>query len=486
MSYNLRIHVADVTTDTAYIMLSTLDNANAVTATCSAGSVVVGTITDKHGSTYIGTGKITITGLLASTKYTYTVTQGSESYSGSFRTKPSTQTEKHSLIFATCTNWRARQPTCYKDIKNTILEYESIAPVVKLMHIDDVCYVDDLEVSSSTTLPSSSGAPQDTGLVSDFAIAWAAWHGHEPQYGMFTEDNFQWVLRNVSHNMSGGDHMTEGNHCRGQIGAGDYHGCNRGAGAAVANLEENSIEAWDSFIGDGNPVTLGSGTDMHWGTEIGPVRYVSPDTIKYSVPYDGADTTNDLFGATQLAEIKAYLNVDTVPFKCMMMETGFSRVGQPWREWWTTEADAWHADFSSLDNLNSTDGHFFGLVGDNHTFHAQSFDGGTGAGFWAFCPGTTGNSNVAVVANPTSIPPEIGTKTGNARYWRFVNSGGSVGDVQFSGFLHIIVHADESPQRLEVRGIEGGGNEVFNYEMTAVTGNDNQFTNSRSNKIGFK
>jgi hypothetical protein len=478
--YNLRFHVGDVTQTTATVMYSTLVD-SAVSLSVSTGVAVDSGRTDIHANgDYIGTGSFSITGLSALTRYTFTISQGAESYSGSFRTMPADQTTAFSLIFQTCTNWYDRGPLVFKAMRDVVEAYQDTAPVVWVADIDDVCYVDSLDVDAPSQLTASSGEPQSSGLQSDYANAWATWHGHEPTFRNFQDPDFQWVLRNVARGSMGGDHMVEGNHCRGEVGSSDYQGCDR-------TLEATAKTVWDAFIGDGNPTNLTSGT-INWTKEIGPVRFATLDEFSNCDPYDGANAaearaTHPLFGATQLSDVMTYLDVDSVPFKCLLMSTGFSRAGQPWAEWWIDEADDWHANALVGDDLDGTSGWFFGLCGDNHAVHAQSFHGGTGTGFWCFYPGTTGASQ-SVSGEPKN-DHSIGTKTGKSRYFRRTSKDEPSGSVRFGAFLHVIVHADETPKRLQCRAVEIGGNVLFDYELTATAGNDNQWVTRKSAKVGF-
>lgn len=484
MSSNLRFHNGYPGQTSIRVMYSTLVDSD-VSLSISGGTAVDSGRTDRHADgDYIATGYFEITGLSPFTKYTYTISQGNESYTGSFRTAPSDQKTKYSVLMRTCTNDQFRRPGVWRDMRKVIREYESIAPVVCDFDIDDVAYFDDMYVGNAEhgtplVLTASTGYPQDTGLVKDYANAYAAWHGHEPAYGMYYNDDFQWILRNVASARSGGDHMFEYNHCSGQIGNGDYHGCNRGPLADVPNLEENALTVWHAFIGDGNPATLGSGTDLHWGMDLGPVRFILFDRNLTSVPYDGADTTQDCYGATELGEIMAHADQSAVPIKCFLSETGWSRVGQPWREWWTTEADAWAADFLSRDNLNGTDGWTFSFVGDNHTVHVGQLDH-----LWWFCTGTTGGSATINWVNTVALPPQLGSMTGRIVYYQ-ANLNDSNRYYNVAAFAHLIVHADETPKRLEMRMIEAGGNEICRYEMTCIPGNNNQWVNSQSRRISF-
>lgn len=469
-------------------MYSTLVDSD-VTLTISTGSVTDSGRSDRGpAAQYIGTGVFTVTGLSSDSSYPFTISQGDESYTGTIETRPASQTTPWSFIMATCSNYKWRGPSAYSAMKQVIQASEH--PVKALLHPDDVNYTDTTAPGTTANgnydnpqvLPNSTGDPQDTGVGSDYAIGWAVWHGHEPAYAAYQEEAFQWVLRNVPHYMSGGDHAVEGNHCRGQVGNTDYHGCD-------ATLRATALAEWDAFIGDGNPDPLRTGED-YFGFEIGPIRFVFPDELNHADPYDGTNAaesraTHPLFGDTQLTDIMTYLDVDTVPFKCMCMPTGFSKAGQPWADWWSDEAAYWHDTLLTGDNLDGTSGWLFGLVGDNHTLHAMRFDGGTGTGFWAFCPGTTGNSGATLGWMAAGNEPEIGTKTGHTHYVKSVQQGGANGGIRFGAFLHVIVHADESPQRLEIIAYEIDGSEAYRYQMKAESGNDNQWESLNKMRVAL-
>lgn len=475
----LRFHNGNTTATTAVVMYSTTLNAD-VSLSISGGTAVNSGRTNHYGAGYIATGNFQISGLKPDTDYIYTISQSSESYTGSFRTDPNNQATPFSIVLLTCNYWKWRNVNIYPRLRALAEQYENSYPIQRVLHIDDVTYVDTFDSSYNVELPNISGAEvQQTGLTADYAIAWATWHGHDSGYPVFTDKDFQWCLQNLSWCMSGGDHMFENNHCWGMIGNPDYsnRGCPRDPANTLPNLEANALTAWHAFIGNGNPPTLGSGTDLHWGVEIGPVRLALFDRNLYSYPFNGTDTTRDAFGATQLAAIRSYLNVSSVPFKCMLMETGWSRTGQPWYEWHTTEASAWKTQFDADVNMNSTSGWSFGMYGDYHCAIVQSFDK-----FWAFCPGTTGTSDSAQRAGPPSLPLAWG---GAERYFWGGDNGSSLGEKRMSALLHLIVHADETPKRLEMRGIDLSGNMLFQYEMSAAPGNDNQWTNARSRRVSF-
>jgi len=491
MGNNLRFHNGHSTQTTAIVMYSVLVDAD-VTLTISGGTAVDSGRSERRnsGGVTIYTGSFSITGLSPGNDYSYTISQGAESYEGSVPTLVSSGS--FSKIFCACTNYKYRGPTAYREMRRRIETSEH--PFMGIDHIDDVTYVDTLEAGGSSNgnfstpsvITGMTGEPEATGLAADYASAWAVFHGHEPAYGPFYESNFQWCLRNTSWRMSGGDHAVANNHRRGISGNSDYTWVD-------STHEATALAEWAAFIGDGNPDTLGSAGDLYWGYDIGNVRFAIMDALKTgdprnTDPTDGssapensaeAKETHPLFGQTQISNVMTYLDVATPQFKCLMLPTGFSVAGQPWAEWWIDEADDWHATHLVGDNLDGTSGWFFGLIGDNHTLHATFLDSGTGTGFCYFCPGTTGNSGVTTISTGASNGASIGTKTGRTRYLKASDAGGTNDDKHLAAFLFVTYH-DEAIPRINVKAIEASGNVAYEYNLTAVSGNDNQFVDTRS------
>jgi hypothetical protein len=271
----------------------------------------------------------------------------------------------------------------------------------------------------------------------------------------------QWVYRNLPHVCSGGDHSVAGNHCRGPVGHPTYHGCDRSPGG----IQETALAEWDAFYGDANPAPLRAG-EQYWGKEVGSVRMVSTDMQKHCEPYDPANPVDvPMLGATQISDAMSWLDVDTVPFKIFFLESGFSRAGQTWLEYHAAEAQAWKDDLDTRANLNGTAGNFIGIYGDHHSMHSIAFDS-----FWAFCPGTYGDSL------------SVGHNFSNARFgWSgqlqyLLSSFNKNGDNLIGGFLHVIVHANRAPQEIEIRIVDGGSGEVLFARSLTHGAPTNQFS----------
>lgn len=460
-----RIRLGDVTATSARLTAVSISATPLQAQVVPSGTPTVGAANVRVATPYLATHLITFDNLQPFTRYRYTVFQGSESLTGSFRTLPADQDTPFSFIVATCDGALRTNPMDTFQTMRGLIERSS-PPVLYMTTVDDVHYVDNFEVNDPKTGFVSTGAPELTNNGEDYAIGWAANYGLFDSEGKWQMIDRQWVYRNLPHGCSGGDHMVTGNHCRGPVGHRTYKGCDRSPGG----LEETAIAEWQAFFGQQNPDPMRPG-ELYWAKEIGPVRMVSTDIQKHCLPFDpdgggpGVPSDNQMLGTTQLADVMTYLDTDTVPFKLFLLETGFSRAGQPWVEYHPSEAAAWKADLDSRPNLNGQVGNFVGLCGDNHSIHSVAFDT-----FWAFCAGTLGDS-ASVGHNLGNQPFAWG---GTLQYkWSSFRANG---DVLVGGFLHVIVHADRNPKELQVRVIHGGSGEVL-YERTLVHGAaNNQFS----------
>lgn len=461
----MRLRLGDVSSYEARLTVVTASEAPLAVEVEPAVGVTVGTPNQRVATPYLATVLVTFSGLTPLTRYRYSVTQGGQTLSGSFTTLPNDQTTPFSFIVATCDGATRTNPMdTFQTLRRVV--QESDPPVLYMVTVDDVHYVDSYEVDDAATGFTTSGRPEDTNNGEDYAIAWAAHYGLFDSEGKWQMIDRQWVYRNLPHGCSGGDHMITGNHCRGPVGHRTYHGCDRSPGG----LQETAIAEWDAFYGQQNPAPLRDG-ELYWAKELGPVRIVSTDIQKHSIAYDpdgggsGEPSDTPMLGATQIDDVMSYLDTASVPFKMMLLETGFSSAGQPWLDYHASEASAWKADLDSRANLNGTAGNFVGVYGDHHSLHCVSYDS-----FWAFCAGTLGDSS--------SVGHGLGSTTwpwgGTLRYkWTSFRSNG---DILVGGFLHVIVHADRSPQQLEIRFIHGGTGEVLFGGILEHGAVANQFT----------
>ena len=460
----MKLRLGDVSQNSARLTAVVLSS-GPVTATIKpAGLVNVNPQNERVVQPYLATVLVTFDDLQPLTNYSYTVTQGGVTIQGSFRTLPVDQLTPFSFIVGTCDGPQHVNPMdTFQTIRKLAQEFDP--PVLFLATIDDVHYCDTYTVSDPETGFVSSGRPQDTGNAEDYAIGWAAHFGMFRSKGKWRMIDRQWVYQNLPHICSGGDHMIAGNHCRGMVGKKDYFGCDRSPGG----LEDVAIAEWDAFFGAANPPPMRAG-ELYWGKEVGPVRLVSTDIQKHCEPYDpngsgtGIPTDGPMLGQTQIDDFMSYLDTDQVPFKLLLMESGFSVAGQSWLEWHPSEAQSWKSSLDQRPNLNGMAGNFLGIYGDNHSLHSVSFDT-----FWSFCAGTYGDS-LSVGHNLDRANFGWG---GNLLYlW---NSFRSNGDRLIGGFLHVIVHADRSPQEIEIRIINGGTGKI-EFSRTLTHGSiNNQF-----------
>ena len=446
--------VYDVSQNTAKIIFVSLSMTQP-TATCSGGNVSVSQITDWYGQggKNIGVSLITITGLSPWAEYTYTITQGGETLDGSFRTMPADQNTDFGFLVSTCENYYHRDPhNVYAAIRQLMRTAQE--PIVTLFHIDDLNYFDGMRVNDSVTGISNT-EPQTTGNTYDYAAAYAAYYGLLPSFGNLQQADRLWLFRNLPCCASGGDHMFEGNHCRGGIGNSDYKGCNRLATDPVPNLEANAKAVWDAFVGDANPAPLRAGK-LHWGKDIGPVRFALFDYSLYAQPYDPAAPDPNLvgYGSEQINDVMTWMDVNSHQFKCFLHESGLCAYGQPWRDWHPNEADGWKTQHDAAANLNGTSGNSFTVYGDNHAPHVVKYDT-----MWAFCAGVLRDSQVV------NQNPQDENRISKVRAWgvdsKLVwswNAYAKTGDKKVGGFWYFRVLASQSPRVIEAYFIDSNGN----------------------------
>jgi len=393
----------------------------------------------------VWTNRITFSGLSAWTGYVYSVTQKGQTIQGSFQTLPADQTTPFSFIMSTCDGSIPRNPTnTFRTIRHLV--ETSTIPVVHMLHIDDVHYADTDDVNDSVTGLVSTGKPENTGVGADYAKAWTANYGLLPSESKWMLPDRQWVYQNLPCCYSGGDHAIAGNWCRGDAkpGAGDrmHKPCDRGPGG----LEEVAAAEWDAFYGNINPTPLRPG-QWYWGKDMGPVRLSLWDMSKTIEPYNSRyPTDTSCYGPRQISDHMNFLDTSTHPFKIALHESGLTKAGQPWLEYHRTEAEAWLSDFRTRPNLNGTAGNFVSLYGDNHAVHTLKLDD-----FWAWCPGTLGDSQAVGTSNFANLPWGWG---GIIQYAD--TSAVTNGDRFLHDFLLVTVRGDKTPAYIDIAHIDGG------------------------------
>jgi len=479
----VRCKVFDITPTTAKI-IAVSNSASTITATCDTGTVVVGAADVRYnvGGVIISSTLITITGLPVFTQFTYSVSQDAETRTGSPTTSVNDQTTDFGYTVATCDRggeWDRHQRFAYTAMRKVIANAKE--PITNHFHIDDLFYADSYEVNDSVTGIATTGKPQSTGLGRDYAAVYATYFGLLPSESGWRYTDRIWFNENQGTCASGGDHAIELNHCRGALNNGvpnpDYSGCNRLGTDPVPNLEATAKAEWDAFVGQANPPMLRTGK-WHWGKVIGSIRFALFDYSLYSQPYDSVLAPDVVgYGSEQLADIRAYMNVNTEPFKCFFHESGVIQHGQPWRNWHQTEADAWKAEFDATVNY-MTAGTSWTDYGDNHAPHVVSLDT-----FWGFCAGMIENSQI-VNQNMESEAAYTALQVwGGQNKWS-EHAAATTGDRAMSGFWHVRVLQSETPKRIERVFIDGGTGEPISPVFTLLEGaTNNQWTMNRP-KLG--
>ena len=475
-SSSCRVGAVDETTaKITFVSKSTV----APTVSCSGGVVVVGTPDDRYntGGNSIATVLITITGLSGYTDYTYTINQAGDVINGSFKTMPDKSTP-FSYIVISCdhpSNNYGQNP--WKLIRSLM---SADIPLAAVFHIDDVSYVDKVQVNDADTTILSTGEAQTTGLGTDYAIGWAHYYGlieggtGTGSFGIGKTDSpdRNYVFQNLPSFLSGGDHAVEDNHCRGALVNGvpntDYHGCDRTGGG----LEEVAKAEWEAFIGDANATPLRA-DKWHWGCEIGCMKFALYDYSLYSDPYDSVLNPDPVgYSAEQIGDINTYLSDSTFDYKCHLMESPPTTYGNPWKNWHPTEADGWKTTFDADDNLNGVDGNSFAVCGDCHALFAVKHDT-----FWYFCTGAFNGTSLVNSAQET--PGSIANLNS---HWsgqnQFSEHGFSfTGDRMLGGFWHFTVYPKDRVEAVCYSATGSKFSPVFTMDYKST---DNQWTKTRA------
>lgn len=447
------IRLGDVTTDRLLLNVVTLNDpgsAQITAAVSGGGSVSIDAPSlrvDELPVRGIWTIRIRFSGLQPWTGYTYSVTQGSVTLDGSFQTLPDDRHTPFGFIIGTCDDAIPRNPT---NTHRTIRQLVSSAPIpiVSMLHVDDVHYTDMFTVHDPLTGFVSTGLPQDTGIGSDYAKAWAANYGLFESQAKWMLPDRQWVYRNLPCCFSGGDHAIAGNWCRGDANPAGIDLMRKPCIHGTGSLEEIAGTEWDAFFGCLNPEPLRTG-QWYWGKDIGVVRMSLWDMSRFSEPYDSrVPTDTPCFGTQQIADHMQFLDVNTHEFKIVLHESGPTLAGQPWLEFHSSEAQAWLADMKRRPNLNGGDGNLVCVYGDVHTAHTLRLDD-----FWAWSAGTLGDAQ-SVGGTGFASPTRPWGWGGQLKYAE--HSATDIGDRFVNNFILVTVHPEQSPMYLDIAHVDGG------------------------------
>lgn len=456
----IRCQVGYVSADTAKIIVVTF-NDKPITATCSGGTPSVGTLT-AQGTAHGGgldhvchTGLVTITGLTAGQRYTYSLTHEGETISGSFRTEPSAGAA-WKLIMSTCEGpWlNVGGAQMWRGMRERI---EADSEIVARAHIDDVWYFDTAKIQNYGTgsaCPETgitqSGVPQATESEVDYVVAYAAYFGMFPEWLVWTgNEHRQWLLRNIAWWTMFGDHEFYGD-ARSHVA--------KSTSAVMGNIPaidafiEGASGLWNSFFGNANPPVLRA-SEYYWGMDFGGVTFATLDRVTHAQAYDACNSgdsgsrgasdsgwyiadvsdnadwvsvhgeakpsfpTNpsrtdlgiatdatgaDYMGANQISDLESHFTGSSEPWKVLLTSVSVTAHNQPWYDWHPTEWLGYIQTILGSDACNGTDGHYCHFLGDVHTPWVRDFTadgtadglGGTGLAsgeFWEFNAGSFGS-----------------------------------------------------------------------------------------------
>jgi len=517
---------------TARITLVALQDTGTLAVTCSGGSVAVGAAIPlgadnpaRVGEPVLYVWQATITGLTAGQRYTWTASKNGLSVSGSLRTMPA-DGQDFSFTFSTCEHHETFSPANGARLLRQYIEaQEAIVPVYWHNHTDDLLYADsdrswglqdyisgDQASGLRLTIPEGTpnGDPEVTGLSWDYCVNWARYFGLMPAAQYSNNADRLWTLHNVPWHTQWGDHEVASNWQRGYGGFGQWHGPHEWEGVVTEpdfravgtdNFFANVATVnWEALWGQCRPGKLGTG--QHWGFTLGPMAFCAVDMNTHadgrhgltvgtgantgrqadgSIQAAAGDTTLPYLGTQQITDILTFFQTANKPFNVLFSANGISAHNEPWGQWWVSDFDdlMTRASIGVLNNprLNGTTGKLVILKGDTHTLHVVSHhangtagglggSGHTGKELWEICPATINGSSAA----RTNFTPAI-----LGQRLRFLADCIQSNTRKVHGFVHVTVHASETPQRVSFKLVEttrGAHDVVWSGQWTTdATGN---------------
>lgn len=305
------------------ILVTSLSNAS-TTLTCNNTDYAVSwnAVGEDRGSGPTNAGyvdHITVTGLTAFTQYTYTVTQGSDTATGSFYTLPS-DTDDFCFWFVNCDNNVAGlvdYDTGKTGMYDQIKEYNqsvTALPCVGMLHVDDLHGYPALhECNDTATGHSTTGQAQVTALEYDYAISYQAAYGllgdDENAINWGWDTDRVWCMQNMNLWPQWGDWEFQDD-----------------LGWDVDNTTPTSTytagkAVWDDFMLPMQPPTAQDAdtTSNHWAFALGGIKIVAPDGITNGDA--GVAPNKVIYGNNQIDDIKTVLSTDE-PFKILTLEHG--------------------------------------------------------------------------------------------------------------------------------------------------------------------
>lgn len=289
---------------------------------------------------------ITLTSLTGGENYTYSVTQGGATQTANIYVLPDGSLTDFALFANTCDNNTSiggSAPGYYQYMRQYAQASDSL-PVPGILHIDDhygypdLSVVDDEAGTGHYHISKYAGGTAADGvtLFSQGDFAAATMFGYDYALGIFAafgllqnasnsyvawghDEDIQWCYQNLGVLPQWGDHDCGANEMGWDIlSAGDIRFTNAKAlwDLVMKPLVATEIAATQSA----------DTTAYHWAKTLGPIRVVAPDAITNgsgdaATPLDAGNGPTTVFGANQIADIKAALNT-TDEFKLLLLANG--------------------------------------------------------------------------------------------------------------------------------------------------------------------
>lgn len=344
----------------AKVVLMSLSNA-ATTFTCNGTTP---TVTWQAADTVGYYAHVTVTGLSEFTEYGYTVTQGANSVSGSFRTLPGVKDDFSFYVITCDPNWRptlfgSTPPTGHGFYKNI---HEQVAarahlPCAGILHIDDhgynayrMVYIDGGVAGPASTWGGVTG----TYTVHDYVAAWFSYYGLLPDIdhgytwdgipnatqeakinnAIGTNPDRVWCMQNLPVWPQWGDWEFQNDlgFDASTTNPDVDNGFHKTYVAGVGQFDGGGYLAWQYFMSHLQPPTARSADTVanHWAFSCGPVRIAAPDFITNSNNGGTDPTTGNnvlrsplvsftaMVGADQVVDLLNAVNTDD-PFKLFGM-----------------------------------------------------------------------------------------------------------------------------------------------------------------------
>lgn len=367
---------------------------------------------------YCWTGAVTITGLTAFTKYSWSMSQGSETDTGQLMSNPS-DTDDFSLIFASCDNNTGLSNLGNGNPQTVVGTWEHVKdyadngalPIAGLMFFDDYGYVDSLIISddyddNSSGLTASAAINSNTD-ANDASLSWLSVIGSlgtttavvngvdimlnddlRTHWGR--ETNRQWCRRNLNLYPQWGDHEfsqdlgTNEDVTDTQEGLNPNPRWNVHPNDTEAQVEGIGKLAWDAFIGAIQPPAANSGINdseaNHWTSDIGCVRICTLEAVTWGTggeagnytPVSATDPTSFTqksvqYGTDQIDDVLADLTGSDAAFKILGTHTGVRYMADG-----TVAIDTYLAHHAIFNFCNAEYKRLItdtttGLMSDNHT-----------------------------------------------------------------------------------------------------------------------